>query len=422
VMLNSILYSVNKDLPKEVECLSRLSNIQRTSESKVHNSQYTRSRIVEKVLPSKNIIPGFEPAVKEEKPLPPVLCLTASSDLVACGATDGVVSIWSTKDCSLRARLAGHKNWVTSLTFCSGYLVSASLDKNAVIWDMTQMQKLRTLRAHQGPVTCLASSPGGQLVATAGADKAVCVWDMRSKTPAYKLGEISKAATALALHQDTFVMVGSRDNDVYCWDLQRPTGEKKWSGHRDWVSCVLFAASGDVFTPMSAALDGEIITWNWQTNQVQRRLCAHTGAITQLQFTSDNCFITAGADSAVKLWDLSPFHQRRNLLGHSDSISSLLLFHNLLVSGSRDCGIRIWDVGITPTKPSSGALSSSHAISDSLGLKPRATSGPSGIPACIQTLDSHTGSVSALCNVSDYSFASASWDGTVRLWEFGSEY
>ena len=167
---------------------------------------------------------------------------------------------------------------------------------------------------------------------------------------------------------------------------------------------------------MSAALDGEIITWDVQHGEVGRRLNAHTGAVTQLQYTSDNCFISAGVDTSIKIWDLAPFHQRRNMTGHKDVVNALLQFHGLLVSGSRDCGIRIWDTGSSSSKPSSG--------SDPIGLyvKPRATSGAAGIPVCRQVLDSHTGPISALCNVSDYSFASSSWDGTVRLWEFGNEY
>ncbi len=55
--------------------------------------------------------------------------------------------------------------------------------------------------------------------------------------------------------------------------------------------------------------------------------------------------MTGSADKTLKVWDLRMFGECLNMLeGHTNFVSCLSLVGNVLVSGSDDCSVRLWDI------------------------------------------------------------------------------
>ena len=52
---------------------------------------------------------------------------------------------------------------------------------------------------------------------------------------------------------------------------------------------------------------------------------------------------TAGGDRIIKIWNLSN-ESKIECKGHSNTISSLLINSNVLISGSYDCTVRLWSI------------------------------------------------------------------------------
>lgn len=68
--------------------------------------------------------------------------------------------------------------------------------------------------------------------------------------------------------------------------------------------------------------------------------------IYRISCSPDNIHIaTAGSDKTVKIWTLDDLKLVKTLRGHTDMVKSVAYskIDNILISGSRDTFIRVWD-------------------------------------------------------------------------------
>jgi G protein beta subunit-like protein len=79
--------------------------------------------------------------------------------LLATTSADHTVKLWNCgKDFSLSRTLNGHQRWVWDCVFSadSAYLVTASSDQVARLWDLSQGETIRTYTGHTKAITCVA--------------------------------------------------------------------------------------------------------------------------------------------------------------------------------------------------------------------------------------------------------------------------
>lgn len=111
------------------------------------------------------------------------------------------------------------------------------------------------------------------------------------------------------------------------------------------------------------------------------------GAVQALAFNPDGSLLaTGGADNTVRVWQTATGRELRNLTGHAETVLALAFSPdgNLLASGSADNTVRVWNVA-------TGRLAGVF-------------SGHSERVAAVTFLDAKT-------------FVSASYDGTMRVWQ-----
>jgi WD40 repeat protein len=100
---------------------------------------------------------------------------------LATAGEDATVRLWDTATHQPIATLTGHTVGVKTVAFSrDGHtLVTASRDGTAKLWDVDNQQLIATLTGHTGVVYGAAFSPdGAPLLATAGADRTVRLWDL----------------------------------------------------------------------------------------------------------------------------------------------------------------------------------------------------------------------------------------------------
>jgi WD40 repeat protein len=255
---------------------------------------------------------------------------------------------------------------------------------------------LTYLHAHTDDVRSVAFSPDGKILATAGADKVIFLWDTETYRPIGKLEGHGDLVKSIAFSPDGRSLAsGSDDTTVILWDVetQRPQG-LAFVGHEDLVNGVAFSPDGR--TLASASRDTTIRLWDIETRQ-STVLAGHEDLALSVAFSPDGrTLASASSDNTVRLWDVettSPIGDP--LTGHTSSVLSVAFSPDgsLLASGSRDTTIRLWSLA----RSSAGDISAVQPLTD--------------------PLTAHTDRVASVAFSPDGSIlASGSWDNSLVLW------
>uniref|UniRef100_A0A672ICM6 Kinesin-like protein KIF21B n=1 Tax=Salarias fasciatus TaxID=181472 RepID=A0A672ICM6_SALFA len=223
----------------------------------------------------------------------PVLCVDATDELLFTGSKDRTCKMWNLVTGQEIATLKGHPNNVVSVKYCpsSGLVFSVSTSYIKV-WDIRDSAKcIRTLTS------------SGQVVsgdACAGTT---------TRTITFAQGECQ--INQIALNPSGSVLYAAAGNIVRMWDLNRMQAMGKLTGHIGSVMCLTVGQS----------LLGK--------DQV----------------------ITGSKDHYVKVFDVAegtlgnvgPAHNFEP--PHYDGIECLAVHGDVLFSGSRDNGIKKWELG-----------------------------------------------------------------------------
>ncbi|XP_027138640.1 kinesin-like protein KIF21A isoform X1 [Larimichthys crocea] len=219
-----------------------------------------------------------------------VLCVDCTDDLLFTGSKDRTCKVWNLVTGQEIMSLTGHPNNVVSVRYSSSlvFTVSTSFIK---VWDIRDSAKcIRTL-----------TSSGQVSVGDACASNT-------SRTVTIPAGE--NQINQIALNPNGTVLYGAAGNSVRVWDLRRFASTGKLTGHLGPVMCLTVDRSGN----------------------------------------NQDLVITGSKDHYIKLFDvtegslgsISPTHNFEP--PHYDGIESLVIQGDILFSGSRDNGIKKWDL------------------------------------------------------------------------------
>uniref|UniRef100_A0A3B4C1Q2 Kinesin motor domain-containing protein n=1 Tax=Pygocentrus nattereri TaxID=42514 RepID=A0A3B4C1Q2_PYGNA len=222
----------------------------------------------------------------------PVLCLDATDELLFTGSKDRTCKMWNLVTGQEIVTLRGHPNNVVSVKYCSSsglvFTVSTSYIK---VWDIRDSAK------------CIRTFTSSGQVVSGDACAGTTTRTITTAQGEYQINQI-------ALNPSGSVLYAAAGNTVRTWDLNRMQATGKLTGHIGSVMCLTVGYSG--------------------------------GGKDQV--------ITGSKDHYVKVFDVAegaqgnigPAHNFEP--PHYDGIECLAVHGDVLFSGSRDNGIKKWDL------------------------------------------------------------------------------
>ncbi|XP_016007192.2 kinesin-like protein KIF21A isoform X13 [Rousettus aegyptiacus] len=264
-----------------------------------------------------------------------MLCVDSTDDLLFTGSKDRTCKVWNLVTGQEIMSLGGHPNNVVSVKYCNYtslvFTVSTSYIK---VWDIRDSAKcIRTLTS-SGQVThgdaCSAST---------------------SRTVAIPSGE--NQINQIALNPTGTFLYAASGNAVRMWDLKRFQSTGKLTGHLGPVMCLtvdqisngqdlIITGSKDHYIKMFDVTEGALGTVS-PTHNFEP---PHYDGIEALTIQGDNLF-SGSRDNGIKKWDLA----QKDLLqqvpnAHKDWVCALGVVpgHPVLLSGCRGGILKLWNM------------------------------------------------------------------------------
>ncbi|MEU0698187.1 hypothetical protein ABZ349_30025 [Streptomyces niveus] len=303
--------------------------------------------------------------------------LALGTRLETNGTSSGDVQLWDVSNPRRPQRLSTvvsvQRQTITSAAFSSdGATLAVSggtgpgTDRRllARLWDVSRPSLPKALGGelggHKGVIHQVAFSPVGQVMATAGGDGKVLVWDVSDRQ--------RPKVTATLFHSTTVDVVtfspdgqllatGDNSGSITLWNTGAAAQTRAIApvlrGHTTVVSRLAFDTTGR--TLASAGGDGKVLLWRLPPTLAVTNAGQGVGALAQ---SGDGRLLAVASGLQVTLWDVSdpsrltrlgalpPFRTRVDALAIRPGKSGT----TVLATGDSGGGVRLWDVS-APARP-----------------------------------------------------------------------
>ncbi|WVR09038.1 hypothetical protein IAU60_006098 [Kwoniella sp. DSM 27419] len=142
------------------------------------------------------------------------------------GSADRTIRLWNPLLGKEIKCYRGHAQEVLALDIGSAHdnakFASSGGDKTVFVWDVPSGTIIRRLQGHFGKINAVAFNTDAQVLATAGFDAKVMLWDMRasSREPLQTLKDATSTITSLILPSSPQIITGSSDGYIRTHDLR----------------------------------------------------------------------------------------------------------------------------------------------------------------------------------------------------------
>ncbi len=156
-------------------------------------------------------------------------------------------------------------------------------------------------------ITNFAFSPDGKIIATAGQDGIVHIWDAKDGKPRHSLRGHRNAVLSVAFSPNgKKVVTASSDLTARIWEVDDEKLLQVLTGHTGAVGSASFSKDNRLVITTGNDDDGAVARiWDAETGKLVDRLTEHSGAVAKADFISQDRILTADEEGVIRVWDNS---------------------------------------------------------------------------------------------------------------------
>ncbi len=280
---------------------------------------------------------------------------------IACGAGNGDsrVLLWEGTSGEPVA-LSAHAGGVTALAISADgrMLASGANDREIQLWSVDERKLLGKLMAPNGAVLSLHFADDNATLVSTGW-WSMDLWEIATRKRQRSLSQRTSALSSAISHDGAIAVAGLSDGGAQFWDAAPSAGKVWLPGHTGRVAAAFspvgwLAATGDG--------EGKVRLWDGRDGALLATIPAHAGRVRSLRFSPDGRLLaTGGEDAVARLWDLRSGTMLASVNRHSSISDDSLRFSpdGRLLAVIRGTGsislMRIPDLGEETRIPSVGS-------------------------------------------------------------------
>jgi WD40 repeat protein len=300
--------------------------------------------------------------------------------------------------------LHGHTQAIISAAFSpdAKWIVTASRDKTAKVWDASTGKLTYTLKGHRTTVGYIIFSPDAKTLLTVSNDCSAKAWDLKTGKCLYRIsrstlppsgsmasfmgpgfapfigwansykflywlqGKMSNfynlQSVSFSADSKYLVSTNERDKKIRVWSARSGRLVKKLKGHKGKLIYTEFSPDGTKI--ISGALDSTAILWNAISGKAIHIFKGHHGAVLIARFNPDQTkIITGSTDNFARVWDAKNYSLLQEIYLGPNSILQDVDFMNQRLICISTSSVKIFDLVTGKEIVSYTAIDSSDFIS-----------------------------------------------------------
>jgi WD40 repeat protein len=240
---------------------------------------------------------------------------------------------------------SGHASRVYRVDFSanSKYLVSASGDGTARVWEVPSGGQVSSLKDQSGHVFWAAFRPNNKHVVVSGGT-AARIYDITNGSVVRELGDHPQRVLTAEFSPDgNTVATGDEGGMVKLWQAGSGQEIRSIATGAGSVHSIDFDPKGRTFA--TGCNNGALILWNESTGNKVKTFTGHNRAVSTVKFSRDGKYlVSASVDNSARIWDVSSANTIKTFRGDTFRSADFSPEGDYIVTGNDNGQARIWEV------------------------------------------------------------------------------
>ncbi len=242
--------------------------------------------------------------------------------------------------------LVGHRSPVSTVAVSSSGKLLASGDeyRKVRLWDFESGKQLHDpLTGHTGPLLDIAFSPDEKQLLTLSLDGTIRLWDTKMGQLLHLLNGSVFSAAAFSPNGKR-IIAGNVRGEIWMFNSRTGKTVDSYSVHQGRILALACHPNGR--RVVTSAWDDRVKISDVKSKKVVRILKEHKEWVRTVAVSPDGKYIATGSDDkSIQIWNQEGEFVT-SLTGHTGPIQSVCFSINgqKLISASRDGTLRIWDI------------------------------------------------------------------------------